>query len=142
MLYAFVAMRKVTVCLFLTLALRVLPAATGYLVHNLVADVASTTTPAADFIDPRLVNVWGLVASATSPFWTCDYGTGLSTIYTVNATNTTPLGTPNATTQPTVPGTGGLVKGPCTGIGQCRADDRTDIPCPAPGHAAAPVSFL
>ena len=83
-------MRKVAVSLVLTLAPRVLPAATGYLVHNLVADAAATTTPAADYIDPRLINAWGLVASATSPFWVCDAGTGLSTIYTVNATNTTP----------------------------------------------------
>jgi uncharacterized protein (TIGR03118 family) len=137
-------MRKVTVCLFLTLALRVLPAATGYLVHNLVADAASTTTPAADFIDPRLVNVWGLVASATSPFWTCDYGTGLSTIYTVNATNTTPLGAPNATTQPTVPGTGGLVKGPCTGIVANIAPATTPptFPVTAPGKAAAAAGFI
>ncbi len=31
--------------------------------------------------DPHLVNPWGLVSSATSPFWTADNGTGLSTIY-------------------------------------------------------------
>ena len=62
-------MRKLTVCMFLTLAPQALPAATGYLVHNLVADAASTASPAADFIDLRLVNPWGLAASATSPFW-------------------------------------------------------------------------
>src|ERR1019366_540149 len=99
-------MNKVTVCLILGLTPQVFPAATGYLVHNLVADAATVTSPAADFIDTRLVNAWGLVASATSPFWTCDAGTGLSTIYTVNATNTVPLGTPNASIQPTVPGAG------------------------------------
>ena len=100
--------------LWLSLALAAqLPAATGYLVHNLVADAQATAT--ADFYDPRIVNAWGLVASATSPFWTCNAGTGTSTIYTVNTTNTTPLGTPNPTVQPTVPGAGG-VKGPCTGI--------------------------
>src|SRR5260370_7310504 len=96
-------MKRVIACLFLTLAPQLLPAATGYYVHNLVADSASTVTPAADFIDPRLVNVWGIVASATSPFWTCDYGTGLSTIYTANATNPTPLATPNPTTHPPLP---------------------------------------
>src|SRR6266700_182574 len=100
-------MKRVTLCLVLALTIHVLPAATGYLVHNLVADAASTATPPADFIDARLVNAWGLVASATSPFWVCDGGTGLSTVYTVNATNATPLGTPNPTTQPTVPGAGG-----------------------------------
>jgi len=104
------------VCMFLTLAPQALPAATGYLVPNLVADAASTASPAADFIDPRLVNPWGLAASATSPFWVCDGGTGLPTIYTVNATNATALGTPTATTQPTVPGAGGDPKGVCTGL--------------------------
>jgi uncharacterized protein (TIGR03118 family) len=106
-------MRK-AVSLFLSLSPCLLTAATGYLQHNLVADVAGV----ADITDPRLVNAWGNVASATSPFWTCDWGTGLSTIYTVNPTgaNTTPLGTTN-TTQPTVPGAGGTgTKGPCTGI--------------------------
>jgi uncharacterized protein (TIGR03118 family) len=44
---------------------------------NLVSDqsgVAATT-------DPNLVNPWGLVASATSPWWVADNGTGLSTLY-------------------------------------------------------------
>jgi uncharacterized protein (TIGR03118 family) len=137
-------MKKVIACLFLTLAPQLLPAATGYYVHNLVADAASTVTPAADFIDPRLVNVWGIVASATSPFWTCDYGTGLSTIYTVNATNATPLGTPNATTQPTVPGAGGVPKGPCTGIVANTAPATTPptFPVTAPGKAAAAAGFI
>ena len=137
-------MNKVIACLFLTLAPQLLPAATGYYVHNLVADAASTVTPAADFIDPRLVNVWGLVASATSPFWTCDYGTGLSTIYTVNATNATPLGTPNATTMPTVPGAGGVPKGPCTGIVANIAPATTPptFPVTAPGKAAAAAGFI
>jgi hypothetical protein len=86
-------MKKAALCLLVTLSPRLLPAATGYLVHNLVADVAATAK--ADFYDPRIVNVWGLTASATSPFWTCDNGTGLSTIYTVNATNTTALALPS-----------------------------------------------
>src|ERR1039457_6991406 len=113
-------MNKVTVCLFLALTPQVLPAATGYLVHNLVADAASVTSPAADFIDTRLVNAWGLAASVTatggSPFWPHDARTGLSTISTVNPTNATPLGTPNATIQPTVQDAGGSPKGVCAGI--------------------------
>src|SRR5215475_9364028 len=103
-------MKSACVGLLLAFAPHLLPAATGYLVHNLVADDKSTAT--ADFYDPRLVNPWGNVASATSPFWVCDFG--ISTIYTVNATNATPMGTPNPTTQPTVPGMGGT-KGSCTG---------------------------
>ena len=137
-------MRKLTVCVFLSLAPQVLPAATGYLVHNLVADAASTASPAADFIDPRLVNPWGLAASATSPFWVCDGGTGLSTVYTVNDTNATALGTPNATTQPTVPGAGGTPNGICTGIVSNTAPATTPptFPVTAPGKAAVAAGFI
>jgi uncharacterized protein (TIGR03118 family) len=44
---------------------------------KLVSDqpgVAATT-------DPNLVNSWGLVSSATSPWWVADNGTGLATLY-------------------------------------------------------------
>lgn len=130
--------------MFLAFAPQVLPAATGYLVHNLVADAASTVTPAADFIDSRLVNPWGLAASATSPFWLCDAGTGLSTVYTVNDTNTTVFGTPNQTTQPTVPGAGGTPKGPCTGLVSNIAPATTppSFPVTAPGKAAVAASWI
>ncbi len=137
-------MKKLTVCLLLTLTSQVLPAATGYLVHNLVADSASITSPPADFIDTRLVNAWGLAASATSPFWTCDAGTGLSTIYAVNPANTTPLGTPNLTLQPTVPGAGGTPKGVCTGIVSNTSPATTppSFPVTAPGKAAVAAGFI
>lgn len=137
-------MKKLTVCLLLTLTPQVLPAATGYLVHNLVADSASITSPPADFIDTRLVNAWGLAASATSPFWTCDAGTGLSTIYAVNPANTTPLGTPNLTLQPTVPGAGGTPKGVCTGIVSNTSPATTppSFPVTAPGKAAVAAGFI
>src|SRR5213594_3397908 len=48
--------------------------------HNLVSDGAVS----ADLVDPALVNAWGLVASATSPWWVADNGTGLSTLYNGN----------------------------------------------------------
>ncbi|MDP9171748.1 MAG: TIGR03118 family protein [Acidobacteriota bacterium] len=48
--------------------------------HNLVSDLAGM----ADRIDPCLVNPWGIVATATSPFWISDNGTGLSTLYNGN----------------------------------------------------------
>jgi uncharacterized protein (TIGR03118 family) len=141
------AMKKPAVCLFLALAPSLLPAATGYLVHNLVADDKSTAT--ADFYDPRLVNPWGNVASATSPFWTCDYGTGLSTIYTANDTNTTPLGTPNPTTQPTVPGPGGSTGGVGKGGGLCTGIVANIAPATTPptfpvtnGTTTAAASFI
>src|SRR2546427_11860313 len=48
--------------------------------HNLVSDGAVP----ADLVDVALVNAWGLVASATSPWWIADNGTGLSTLYNGN----------------------------------------------------------
>jgi uncharacterized protein (TIGR03118 family) len=140
-------MNKVAVCLFLALTPQVLPAAAGYLVHTLVADSESTTSPAADFIDTRLVNAWGLAATATSPFWSCDGGTGLSTIYTVNATNTVPLGTPNETIHPTVPGAGGTPKGVCTGITPNTAPATTapappNFPVTAPGKSPVAAGWI
>ncbi|MBZ5620575.1 MAG: TIGR03118 family protein [Acidobacteriia bacterium] len=122
-------MKKAAVCLFLTLSPHLLPAATGYLVHNLVADAATTAT--ADFYDPRLINPWGNAVSTGSPFWLCDLG--ISTLYTVNDTGTVVFGTPNPTTQPSVPGAGGAAgKGSCTGI----------VSTAAPGvTATTPPSF-
>ncbi|MEO8126515.1 MAG: TIGR03118 family protein [Bryobacteraceae bacterium] len=105
-------MKKVALSLYTILTVGVLPAATGYYQHNLVADVAGV----ADFTDPNLVNAWGLATSAASPFWVCDGGTGLSTIYSASNTPGAALGTPNATTKPTVPGAGGAAGGVCTGI--------------------------
>src|SRR3989475_12894415 len=48
--------------------------------HNLVSDGAVS----ADLVDPALVNAWGLVASAPSPWWVADNGTDLSTLYNGN----------------------------------------------------------
>src|ERR1043166_4033192 len=44
---------------------------------NLVSDVPGL----AAITDSRLVNPWGLSASATSAWWVADNGTGLSTLY-------------------------------------------------------------
>jgi uncharacterized protein (TIGR03118 family) len=49
-----------------------------YTQHNLVSDGAV----AADLVDPSLVNAWGLVSSATSPWWVANNGTDTSTLYT------------------------------------------------------------
>ncbi len=35
----------------------------------------------AKFLDPNLVNPWGVAASGTSPFWVSDNGSGKSTLY-------------------------------------------------------------
>ena len=58
------------------------PASTGYLVHNLVA----STSGSADFTDPNLVTPWAIASSATGPFWVCNGGTSLATVYTANTT--------------------------------------------------------
>ena len=44
---------------------------------NLVSDLPGV----ARFLDPDLVNPWGMAFSATSPIWVADNGTGLATIY-------------------------------------------------------------
>ncbi|HTS25938.1 MAG TPA: TIGR03118 family protein [Bryobacteraceae bacterium] len=137
-------MKKAPVCLFLILATRLLPAQSGYLVHNLVADDKSTAT--ADFYDSRLINPWGNAVSTGSPFWICDFG--VSTLYTVSDTGTTVFGTPNATTQPLVPGAGGPPnKGSCTGIVSTAASGVTATTPPsfqfsAKGKGPATASFI
>ncbi len=68
-------------CFLLCLAALLLPAATGYLMHNLVADVAG----AADFTDPNMVNAWGIATNGIGPLWVCNGGTGTSTVYTASA---------------------------------------------------------
>jgi uncharacterized protein (TIGR03118 family) len=49
----------------------------GYTQANLDSDLPGVALNQ----DPDLVNPWGIVASSTSPFWTSDNGTGLSTLY-------------------------------------------------------------
>jgi uncharacterized protein (TIGR03118 family) len=89
--------------------------ATGFVQTNLVADragVAKTT-------DPNLVNPWGLAASAASPWWTSDNGTGLSTLYS-GAGTIVPLVVavppPAAAPATLVPGPSGIVFNGGTGF--------------------------
>jgi uncharacterized protein (TIGR03118 family) len=63
-----------------TIALAFAPAslhADSFTQTNLVSDVPGL----AANTDPNLKNPWGVSFSATSPFWTADQGTGLSTLY-------------------------------------------------------------
>jgi uncharacterized protein (TIGR03118 family) len=48
-----------------------------YRVSNLVSNQEET----ARFVDPLVVNAWGLVFATGSPFWVNDNGTGFSTLY-------------------------------------------------------------
>ena len=45
--------------------------------RNLVSNLPGV----ADFTDPNLRNPWGISASATSPMWVSDNGTGVTTLY-------------------------------------------------------------
>src|SRR5258708_4843400 len=67
---------------------------------NLVSDIPGL----AANTDPNLKNPWGVAFSGTSPFWTSDQGTGLSTLY--NA-----AGTPQALVV-TIPGSATPPSGP------------------------------
>jgi uncharacterized protein (TIGR03118 family) len=86
-------------------------AAQFYVQHNLISD----QTGQAPLVDPNLVNAWGLVSSATSPWWIADNGTGRSTLYNVG-TGTIPFifTVPGAMGQPGAPA--GLVNNGGTGF--------------------------
>src|SRR5258708_16119598 len=65
------------VCLGITLVLGSIPALAQYQLTNLV----SNQVGAAKHTDPLIVNAWGLVHAAGSPFWISDNGSGWSTLY-------------------------------------------------------------
>lgn len=119
-------MRKVSLsALLLTIAPHLF-GATGYLQRNLISDVAG----AADLTDPNLVNAWGIAITAASPFWVCDAGTAMSTVYTASA-STFAISTTKASLPPAGNGTPGV----CTGI---VANSTTSFLIgPAPGRAAS-----
>jgi len=66
-----------TVCLGIALVLGSVPALAQYQLTNLVSNQVGT----AKHIDPLIVNAWGLVHAAGSPFWVADNGSGWSTLY-------------------------------------------------------------
>ncbi|MGZ5538161.1 MAG: TIGR03118 family protein [Chthoniobacterales bacterium] len=55
----------------------VLRSSAQFIQHNLVSDVPGM----ADFVDPQLINPWGVAFSPTSPFWIADNGMNVSTLY-------------------------------------------------------------
>jgi uncharacterized protein (TIGR03118 family) len=68
----------VRIVLLLSLATANMVAGTlGYIQTNLTSDIPGL----ANFTDPNLVNPWGISFGPTTPFWTADNGTGLSTLY-------------------------------------------------------------
>jgi uncharacterized protein (TIGR03118 family) len=76
---------------------------------NLVSDLGGV----ADLTDPNLVNPWGISESTGSPFWISDNNAGLSTLYNVPGTGSTPASiNPLAVNIPTPVGlTGGTPTG-------------------------------
>src|SRR5215831_4293142 len=65
--------------------------ADGFLETDLVANNRPLTdrngvVHTATFLDPHLVNPWGLTSSPTSPFWVSDNGAGVSTLYNTAGT--------------------------------------------------------
>ena len=70
-------MRARLVVLFSALVLMSSLAYADYVQTNLVSDGSVS----ALHTDPNLINPWGIAASATSPFWVGDNGTGRSTLY-------------------------------------------------------------
>src|SRR5579862_657118 len=69
-----------TSLLSLTCALAMIPHglfAANYVQHNLISNIPGM----ADRTDADLVNPWGIVHSATSPWWVNDNGTGLSEVF-------------------------------------------------------------
>jgi uncharacterized protein (TIGR03118 family) len=49
-------------------------------------DLVSNQPAVAPLQDEHLVNAWGLVSTATSPYWVSDNGSGFSTLYTAAGT--------------------------------------------------------
>jgi uncharacterized protein (TIGR03118 family) len=82
-----------------------------YIRTDLVSNTGTVPNPA----DLDLVNGWGLVSTATSPFWVSDNGTGKSTLYAVS----NPPQGPTASKQGlivTIPAVTGTGQGTPTGI--------------------------
>src|SRR5947208_5554808 len=69
-----------------------------YTQHNLVSDLAGV----ANIQDVSLVNSWGLVATATSPWWVANNQTGTSTLYNTSASGP---GVTKVALTVTIPGT-------------------------------------
>jgi uncharacterized protein (TIGR03118 family) len=68
------------IMIFLSATLGSVTAHASYVQTNLVSDLSGFATIA----DPNLKNPWGVSHSTTSPFWSSDQGTNVSTLYSVS----------------------------------------------------------
>lgn len=94
----------VPLAILLSLVLTLPAAQAAYQQTNLVADKPGL----AAYVDPNLVNPWGISHSPTSPFWVSNNGTGVSTLYTGT-------GQPNALVMTIPPPLGSLLTSKPTG---------------------------
>src|SRR6266849_1377550 len=82
----------------------------SYLQTNIVSDVKGT----ARVTDPNLINPWGIVSGANTPFWIADNNAGVSTIYT--ATGGSFAGAPTSVAIPSPTGSPASAAGAPTGV--------------------------
>jgi uncharacterized protein (TIGR03118 family) len=82
----------------------------SYLQTNIVSDVKGT----APVTDPNLVNPWGIVSGANTPFWIADNNAGVSTLYT--ATGAPFAGAPASVAIPAPAGSPATAAGAPTGV--------------------------
>jgi uncharacterized protein (TIGR03118 family) len=97
-------------------------------------DLVSNQAGVAPTTDPHLVNGWGLVSLATSPWWVSDNGTGFSTLYTA-AGQQIPL----FVSIPTAPSTPAGTLGTPTGIVGNISSNATDFTITENGVSARSV---
>jgi uncharacterized protein (TIGR03118 family) len=74
------AMKILKAIMLLAFVVPLLPSST--FAQYIRTDLVSNQPGVAPHTDPHLVNAWGLVQRANSPFWVSDNGTGFSTLYT------------------------------------------------------------
>ena len=117
---------------FVLVSVFVTPAHAQYERTDLVSDQAG----AAPTQDGHLVNGWGLVSLATSPFWVSDNGTGSSTLYT-GAGQLVPL----FVTIPAAPGSPPGTVGTPTGIVGNISPNATDFTVTEDGKSG-PAIFI
>jgi uncharacterized protein (TIGR03118 family) len=91
--------RALSVATVAMLMARTATAQNRYQQHNLVSDIPGL----ADFLDPSLVNPWGISSSTTSPFWISNAGTGTSTVYNTLGVKQRSVTIPTPGTPPSSP---------------------------------------
>jgi len=74
-------MQRRTITLTLVIGLALMFVSSAALAQYKVINLSSNQVGQAHHVDPLLVNAWGLVRSATSPWWVSDNNSGWATLY-------------------------------------------------------------